>query len=121
VFTVVRRGKWEVLVLTGELDLAVGSELQSSVIRLLPPDEVQALAIDLSEVTFIDSTVIGILAMAHRRAGRSGGQVALVGAQGRVERLLHLTGLANVMDVRPSLDDLDSIAEPDRRDEASSF
>jgi anti-sigma B factor antagonist len=120
VFTVVRHGSWEVLVLRGELDLAVGSELQSTVIRLLPPGEVQALAIDLSEVTFIDSTVIGILAMAHRRARRSGGRVALVGAGGRVERLLRLTGLATVMDVHPSLDDLDPIAGPAPRDEASS-
>jgi anti-sigma B factor antagonist len=119
VFTVERHGPWEVLVLQGELDLAIGSELQTSIIQLLPPDEVHAVAIDLSEVTFIDSTVIGILAMAHRRAGRWGGRVALVGAGGRVERLLHLTGLATVMVVRPSLDDLDAVAGP-RRDGASS-
>jgi anti-sigma B factor antagonist len=106
VFTVERYGAWEVLRLEGELDLAVGAELQRDVIQLLPAEENRALAIDLTQVTFIDSTVIGILAMAHKRAGRSGGRVALVGVSGRVERVLQLTGMMTVLDVRPSLDDL---------------
>ena len=105
-FTVERYGPWEVLRLEGELDLGVGAELQRDVIQLLPAEETRALAIDLSEVTFIDSTVIGILAMAHKRAGRSGGRMAVVGVTGRVERVLQLTGMMTVLDIRPSLDDL---------------
>src|SRR5579859_1618349 len=88
VFTVERRGSWAVLVLEGELDLAVGAELQRDVIDLLPTDEPSALAIDLSGVTFIDSTVIGILAMAHKRAGRNGGRLAVFSATERVLRVL---------------------------------
>ena len=112
-FTVERYGAWEVLRLEGELDLGVGAELQRDVIQLLPAEEDRALAIDLSEVTFIDSTVIGILAMAHKRAGRSGGHLALVGVSGRVERVLQLTGMMTVLDIRPSLDDLGPIGGSD--------
>ncbi len=108
-FTVESRGPWEVLRLEGELDLGVGAELQRDVIQLLPAEEKRALAIDLSGVTFIDSTVIGILAMAHKRAGRAGGVMALVGVSGRVERVLQLTGMMTILDVRPSLDDLGPI------------
>jgi anti-sigma B factor antagonist len=108
VFTLDRRGDWDVLVLSGDLDLAVAPELQDVVIRLLPPDEVRAVAIDLSEVTFIDSTVIGIVAMGHKRAARSGGHLVVVGASGRVERVLELTGINSMLDVRPSLSDLDA-------------
>jgi len=108
VFAVETHGGWQVLRLQGELDLAVGSELQGDVIRLLPAGEARTIAIDLSGVTFIDSTVIGILAMAHKRAARSGGHLALVGATGRIVRVLDLTGLSTVLDVRPSLADLDS-------------
>jgi anti-sigma B factor antagonist len=111
VFTVERRGPWAVLLLLGELDLAVGAELQRYVIDLLPADEPSALAIDLSEVTFIDSTVIGILAMADKRAGRNGGHVAILGASERVRRVLQMTGLATVLDLRDSVQDLGSAGE----------
>jgi anti-sigma B factor antagonist len=107
VFTVERRGPWAVLVLTGELDLAVGGELQRDVIDLLPAEEVHTVAIDLSGVTFIDSTAIGILAMAHKRAGRYGGRLAVLGASERVGRVLQMTGLDTVLDLRDSIDDLD--------------
>jgi anti-sigma B factor antagonist len=106
VFTVERRGPWAVLVLTGELDLAVGGELQRDVIDLLPAEEVHTVAIDLSGVTFIDSTAIGILAMAHKRAGRYGGRLAVFGASERVARVLRMTGLDTVLDLRNSVDDL---------------
>jgi anti-sigma B factor antagonist len=97
--------------LKGELDLAVGPELQRDVIDLLPAGEPSALAIDLSEVTFIDSTVIGILAMAHKRAGRNGGCLAIVGASEQVGRVLQMTGLATVLDLRESVQDLGSSSE----------
>ena len=106
-FTVERRGPWAVLLLKGELDLAVGAELRRDVIELLPSDEPRALAIDLSEVTFIDSTVIGILAMAHKRAARYGGRLAIFGASERVGRVLQMTGLAAVLDLRDSVQDLE--------------
>jgi anti-sigma B factor antagonist len=112
VFTVERHGPWQVLLLTGELDLSVGSELQGDVIQLLPADEVRMVAIDLSEVTFIDSTAIGILAMAHKRAARAGGHLVLVAAPERVERVLYLTGLSTVLDIRSSLADLDLDGPP---------
>jgi anti-sigma B factor antagonist len=107
VFTIERRGPWAVLLLEGELDLAVGAELQRDVIDLLPTDEPIALAIDLSEVTFIDSTVIGILAMAHKRAGRNGGRLAIFGATDRVGRVLQMTGLATILDLHASWQDLE--------------
>ena len=106
-FTVERRGPWAVLLLKGELDLAVGGELQRDVIDLLPAGDVGLVAIDLTEVTFIDSTAIGILAMAHKRAEREGGSLAIFGATGRVERVLQMTGLATVVDLRESFDDLE--------------
>lgn len=111
-FTVERHGSWLVLLLTGELDLALGSDLQNDVIHLLPADEVRSVAIDLSEVTFIDSTVIGILAMAHKRATRAGGHLVLVGATGRVQRVLDLTGLSTVLDVRSTRAELDPACPP---------
>jgi anti-sigma B factor antagonist len=97
--------------LKGELDLAVGPELQRDIVDLLPADEPSALAIDLSEVTFIDSTVIGIIAMAHKRAGRNGGGLAIVGASEQVGRVLHMTGLATVLDLRDSVEDLGPSSE----------
>jgi len=106
VFTVEKHGPWAVLLLKGELDLAVGAELQRDVIDLLPTDEPRLVAIDLSEVTFIDSTVIGILAMAHKRATRNGGRLAVLGASERVARVLEMTGLATVLDLRDSVQDL---------------
>lgn len=68
--------------------------------------------LDLSQVTFCDSSALNAMLLAHRQAQRTGTQLRLASPGGIVARMLELTGADQVfpVDRRPPLD-----AEPDSR------
>ena len=75
----------------GELDLATVGALRSAL------DEVgrcEVLVLDLREITFMDSSGIGVLVDEHRRAGREGFSLRVVSGPPTVQQLLEVTGLA---------------------------
>lgn len=76
--------------LSGEIDLAREAELQSVCERFLDSHEVDA-EIDLSEVTFMDTTGLSVLLRLHRTAHERGGKVTLVGPPTTFVRVLELT------------------------------
>ena len=53
--------------------------------------------------TFVDSTVLGVLAGARSRWGRDDGHIRLVISHPAVLRLFHITGLDQVFTIRPVL------------------
>ena len=87
-----------VLRLRGELDMATAVAL-----RLALADAIDggpsSLEVDLSELTFVDSTGIGVLVGASRRAEDAGCSFVLRGPSRSVMKALHLTGVDKVMDI----------------------
>ena len=57
------------------------------------------LIIDLSDVSYIDSASIGCLMDIYRLMSERSGSLKLVGLQERVETMVSLTGLHNLVDV----------------------
>jgi anti-sigma B factor antagonist len=62
------------------------------------------LIVDLSQLEFLDSTGLGALIGAHKRAAEHQGEVRLVAQEGQILRLLRITGLLDVFSVYPNLD-----------------
>lgn len=58
------------------------------------------LLLDLSETTWVDSTGLGVLLGAHRRAGRAGRQLVLLDPPPSLARVLRATRLDRVLAVR---------------------
>jgi anti-anti-sigma factor len=86
-------GQAAVVVVSGELDLASGPELEEVLDRFSgPPTEL--LIIDLREVDFMDSTGLSIIVKAHQRFADDGRRLGLVKGSSQVQRLLDLTGVA---------------------------
>ena len=55
---------------------------------------------DLSDVTFIDSTGLGILVGFHKRLVRGGGRLIVrLGPNERVQRILDVTGLMRAFNI----------------------
>ena len=74
----------------GELDIASSQALEREL------SELQAdtlVIVDLRDVSFIDSTALGVLVRAHQRANDQQRRLGVVYAEGQVSRLLSLTGL----------------------------
>lgn len=92
----------EVVSVTGELDLATAPELE----RLLEEREQtgSTLVIDLSRVTFVDSSGVRVLVGQVRRAQETGARLTLVTEDPAVLRVLEITALTEVVSVHPTLD-----------------
>jgi anti-sigma B factor antagonist len=82
----------------GELDLFTCTELQEE-LSLLPGDVTRAL-IDLSGVTFIDSTGIGLLVKFAMRLRARGGGVVLVVPDDSIRKLLRENLLEHLFELR---------------------
>jgi anti-anti-sigma factor len=92
-----RRSRWAaVVVLTGEHDLGTEHLLQDALEPLFGN-----VLVDLTECTFIDSTVIGVLVNASRRCGRDGHRLELVVpvANATLTRTLEVAGVRTVLSV----------------------
>jgi anti-sigma B factor antagonist len=80
-----------VVSLTGELDLYNAEEVRSALLEACA-GEPEVLVVDLGEVTFIDSTALGMLIEARSRmADRKGFRLAAPGIETR--RALEVSGL----------------------------
>jgi anti-sigma B factor antagonist len=84
-----------IVVLSGEVDIYTAPQFKQCMLELLDAG-VEKLVIDLSAVTFIDSTALGVLIGGVRRVHSVGGAMALVVTNRAVERVLSITGLDRV-------------------------
>jgi len=89
--------------LRGEVDIYTAPRLKERLVGLLD-DGVTGVVVDLSEVTFIDSTALGVLIGGVRRLREAEGRMALVVATRPVERVLTLTGLDRVFTIHATRD-----------------
>ena len=84
--------------LHGELDLATAPELTEAVAAALD-SRPRALAVALSELTFVDSTGLNVLVAAHRRAQDDGCTFVVRACRGAVLRTIQVTGVNRLFDV----------------------
>lgn len=84
----------------GELDVSTAGSVEAALLEgLAGPGPV---LLDLAEVTFIDSTGLGVLVKAHRHAQTTGGTVALLHPSVHTRKLLTVLGLDQVLRVYDS-------------------
>jgi anti-sigma B factor antagonist len=81
-----------VLALSGELDLASAPELEKA-LGDLQPKAGQRVLLDLAQLTFMDSTGLGVVVRAKQDTDAAGGVLALTRPTPQVQRLLELVGL----------------------------
>jgi anti-sigma B factor antagonist len=88
-----------VIAVDGELDMTAAPDLRAAIGAAIDAGAT-ALVVDLSEVTFIDSTGIGVLLAARHRLQRSGGSLDLVCTEPNVLRVLEIVGVSAVASAR---------------------
>jgi len=84
--------------LTGEVDLYTAPRFKEDVVALID-EGVTELIVDLSAVTFIDSTALGVLISGVKRLHDSDGRLLVVAGSKPVVRILSITGLDRVLSV----------------------
>ena len=94
-----RRGEaFGIVTLAGEVDIFTAPRFKECLLELLDGG-VAHLVVDLSGVTFIDSTALGVLIGGVRRVHSADGAMALVVTSRAVERVLSITGLDRVFTI----------------------
>jgi anti-sigma B factor antagonist len=92
------------LTLTGELDLLSSPTLDHA-LRSAIESGAELVVIDLRPLEFMDSTGLHVLVQGQQRAHDSGRRFALIRGNEQVQRLLNLTGIADVLTMADSLDE----------------
>lgn len=91
-----------VLTLAGELDLYNADEIRRALVDALATEPTR-IVIDLSEVSFVDSTALGVLIEARSKLGRN--DLLLAAPQLETRRTLQVSGLDRTLPVRGSVDE----------------
>jgi anti-sigma B factor antagonist len=93
-----------VLEVRGEIDVASAPEFHAALADLMGQSG-EAVMVDLRQVSFIDSTGLGVLVGAEKEMRDAGRDLRLVVIQPQITRLLELTGLDEVFTVLSSTSD----------------
>jgi anti-sigma B factor antagonist len=88
-----------VVVARGEIDVATSPLLRSEFATVLAR-EPKEITLDLHDVSFIDSSGLGVLVGALKRLRESGGdRFVIVGAQDAVRKIFSITGLNTLFEL----------------------
>lgn len=80
----------------GELDLATAPAFRQSLVDAIDSGAVRVV-VDMSEVTFIDSTGLGVLVGAIKRARASGAELVALSAAPSIRKVFEITGIDHVL------------------------
>jgi anti-sigma B factor antagonist len=95
-------GRVALVSVSGELDLYVEQELREALAAGAKLDS-PMVVVDLSGVSFMDSTVCGILVAETKMLRRRGADLMLVSNGNRSARVLEVAGIDQVIRVYPTL------------------
>jgi anti-anti-sigma factor len=87
-----------VIAVEGEADMSTAVKFNESFFSAARSG-IRRVVADLSDVTFIDTTMLNALVVGHRRMVRDHGRFAVVCNGPRVSRVLEITGLGQILDV----------------------
>ncbi len=87
-----REGTVHTISLVGELDLATAEGAEAELERVEATDA-RAIVLDLSGLTFMDSTGVRLLVTAHARSRADSDRLTLLRGQAAVQRVLQLSGV----------------------------
>lgn len=93
-----------ILSVAGEIDVATAPPLRERIHRQVGSGATQ-LVVDLLNVTFLDSTALGVLVGAVNRLREAGGDLLLVIDKRRVLKVFEITGLTEVFSIHRSTAD----------------
>ena len=107
--TTARRG-CVIVSVAGEVDLGTATQLSEHTVAAMQ-ERGPNMVLDLSAVTFMDSTGLKVLLACQRRTRLAGGELGLSGPAHSVGRVLSVTGLDQVFVIRDTVDEtVDALA-----------
>lgn len=83
--------------LSGEIDHHIAEGLRDKIDREMDKRGVKNLVLDFLDVTFMDSSGIGIVLGRYRRLSKKGGKVAIRNCSRTVKKIMEMSGIFQLM------------------------
>ncbi|MEV7011435.1 anti-sigma factor antagonist [Streptosporangium sp. NPDC051022] len=100
-----RLGTACVVEVSGELDYCHAPVLRDEMTKIWETGPPPTVVIDVTALTFCDSTGVSELVANLRRSSALGSRLVLVGVHGTLERILAITGLRAAFELFPSVEE----------------
>ncbi|MGG0717826.1 anti-sigma factor antagonist [Robertmurraya massiliosenegalensis] len=84
--------------LGGEIDAYTAPQLRETLFPLSEKEQVK-MVVDLTDVSYMDSTGLGVFVGVFKNIRSKHGELKLIGLSRRLKRLFEITGLAEIMDI----------------------
>jgi len=94
---------YPILVVAGEIDVFTAPLFKQAIVNVVAEGH-RHLLIDMSAVSFMDSSGFGALLGATKRLRPEGGSLNLIGCNRTIQRMLHLTRLDTILGVFDTLE-----------------
>jgi anti-sigma B factor antagonist len=88
--------------LAGEIDVSTVGPARALLGEAIADNPGSVITVDMGEVGFLDSTGIGAIVSALKRARHSDGDLRLIGVQPQVFKVFQLTGLTRALEIEAS-------------------
>ncbi len=97
-------GGLPVVSVAGEIDVATAPQLRDRLQAQVAAGNA-TIGVNLLDVTFLDSTALGVLVGALKRCREAGGDLRLVMAEPRILKVFEITGLTGVFPIYATVDE----------------
>ena len=87
----------------GEVDVYTAPKLREIVFPLSEKESAQ-IVIDLSGVSYMDSTGLGVIVGVFKSCRAHNGELKLIGLSDRLKRLFEITGLADILNINSQIE-----------------
>lgn len=94
-----------VITVSGEVDLATSPDLDTAIIESVD-SEASSIVIDLTDVSFMDSSGLGVIVRGLKRCREADKDLDLVITSDRVLKVFGITGLDQVIPIHDSIEDI---------------
>ena len=94
-----------VITVSGEVDLATSPELDNAIIDAIESGT-SSVAIDLTDVSFMDSSGLGVIVRGLKRCREADKDLDLVITNERVLKVFGITGLDQVIPIHDAIEDI---------------
>jgi len=93
----IRRKKQLIVRLKGELDHHTAQLLRDSVEKELEKENVQDLILNMENLTFMDSSGIGVILGRYKQVKAKGGKTVICGAGLHIQKILQMGGVLKII------------------------
>lgn len=91
-------GSTLVVKLSGELDQSCAGKIREDIDRELKCIPIKNLILDFADVSFMDSSGIGVILGRYKEVKLRGGKIMIIRIQPQVDRILELSGLKKIIE-----------------------